>query len=1048
MTMAHRPTAAAPPSPPIRTTPGAYPSTPGDSDAPTIVSTQLSLSQAVYQRRSEFTRSYTTKVKVGTWNVGSLSGTEEDIGGWFVGGRGLSDTLNGLAIDLKNDSEGNFRRRSGTTGSVESVPAQEARRSKKKSSLPRHEDVLVSSADDIGLYVLGLQEIVDVRSATEAFRPYTDPHPSKKWRKAIEEALPEGYELVAEQQLIGLYLVIYASRTLAPQVSSVSTTSVGTGIMGVMGNKGAVTARIVLGETTRMVFVNCHLSAGVEKGSLERRNWDAAQVVNKTKFEPVQDRSGVMEEFGEGIGDEDFAFWFGDLNYRLDSMPGDDVRRLLMLHTRSEYGKGQASGEKIEEELAAQRSPVSIKNGRFIDPTTEGEKSPALAASTSSADSSPSLNVNASSSHLEPTTDPASLQTTLSSLLPHDQLHAQMRARKAFHDGWQEGPIDFLPTYKYDVGSVGMFDSSEKKRGPSWCDRILYRSRKNKQEYEAMVREEREAKRADEEVKARGIDKEAEAEAILFEYDPDTDADLEYQEEENSSVDPEVVETKAGFEDKMHLDYYTSHQRVISSDHKPLDAVFTLDYEAVDPQLKAKIHQEVARELDKAENEGRPVVTVVIDHHHDHDENMPEDVESATTEGVNFGHVKYNHPKTRSMTVANTGRVQATVGFVDRSIDEGHNAGVAPPWLSIKFDRLSDKQEPNKSTLQQYTLEPGEAANVELTVLVSDITVVRALNDGSEKIDDVLVLRIHDGRDYFLPLRGTWLQSSFGRSIDRLIRIPEGGIRKLQHQHPNGGNHSDEGVKWSAPREILRLTEAIEELVERAIAEWGMRGEEVKPPWDDHAWPFAGHTGEEGHKDVPGVTNHIRESLDNDLPIIQSLPLETNALQRLEAVAEVLLELLSSLQDGVITEALWTQIETAIAENVQSKNHAPGEDERMQILEILSTSSAHSVSFTLITFMLSRVSAEIQSIEATSDSPRVSSDAASRSSKESSRPSTSIQDQDKARRIDREGTYANIFARAMIRAPVMERERERKASEARQKHVVETFVRSKWDEDS
>ena len=981
--------------------------------------------------------------------MGSLSGTDKDVGGWFVGGLGLSDTLNRLAIDEKNDSEGHWRHRSGTAGSGESTTSLEMRRSKKNSALTRHEDVHDKSGENIGLYVLGLQEIVDIStvnisSVTKTFRLDNEPPPATKWKKALEKALPDGYELVTEKQMIGLYLVIYASPTLAPQISSVSITSVATGIGGLLGNKGAVTARIVLGDTTRMVFVNSHLAAGAEKGNLERRNWDAAQIVSNMKFDSSRDSSSDKEEFGG----EDFAFWFGDLNYRLEGIPGDDVRRLLMLHTRSEYGKGQASGEKIEEELAAQRSPVSIKNGRFVDPTSEGEKSPALAAATSSAGSSPSLNGNASSSQLEPASDPASLQTTLSSLLPHDQLHAQMRARKAFHDGWQEGPIDFLPTYKYDVGSVGMFDSSEKKRGPSWCDRILYRSRKNKQEYEAKVLEEQEAKRVDDEMKARGIDKEAEAEAILFEYDPDTDADHDYQEDEEiSSIDSEDVETKAGFEDKLHLNSYTSHQRVLSSDHKPLDAVFTIDYEAVDPQLKAKIHQEVARELDKAENEGRPVVTVVIDRHHNHDENMPEDVEFATSEGVNFGHVKYNHPKTRSITVANTGRVQATIGFADRSIDEGHAIGIAPPWLSIKFDRLSDSHESKISTLQQYTLEPGDAANIELTILISDTAAVRALNDGSEKIDDVLVLRIHDGRDYFLPLRGTWLQSAFGRSIDRLIRIPEGGIRKLRHQHPDGSSHSDEGVKWSAPREIFRLTEAIEELVERTIAEWGMRGEEAKPPWDDLVWPFARHIEDGGHKDIRAMTHHIREALDNDLPIGQALPLEISTLQRLEAVAEVLLELLSSLEDGVIPEALWTQIEKAAAESGNTKNPVSGEDERMQILEILSTSSAHSVSFTLITFMLSRVSGEIQSIEASPDLQEGSSDAVSRSSKESTRPNTSAQDKDKTRRIDREGAYANVFAQAMIRAPVIAKDKERKASEARRKHVIETFVRSKWDED-
>lgn len=1046
--MAHRSEGRDPHSELMPPTPGAYPSSPGDEDAPTIVSTQLSLSQAVYQRRREYTRSYTTKVKIGTWNVASLSGTDKDIEGWFVRGKGLSDSLNGLAIDCNRDAEKDGRDRSSTATSVESPASQERRRSKKKSTMPKNDIAYLPGGEEIGLYVLGLQEIIDISSVTEAIRPYTDTSPGKKWKQAVEKALPEGYQLVAEQQLIGLYLIIYASPTIAPQISSVSTTSVGTGVLGYMGNKGAVTARIVLGETTRLVFINSHLTAGVEKGNLERRNWDAAQIVSRTRFDPVYDGSGVMEEFGEGIGDEDFAFWFGDLNYRLESLPGDDVRRLLMLHTQNEYGKGQVSGELIEEELAAQRSPVSIKDGKFIDPTSEPNK-PSTPSTTSSSSAGPtSLHDRLlNEGHFEPATDPASLQTTLSSLLPHDQLHAQMRAGKAFHDGWREGPIDFLPTYKYDVGSVGMFDSSEKKRGPSWCDRILYRTRKDKQAYEAKVREEQEAKRRDAEMKARGIDKEAEAEAVLFDYDPETDADTDYQEEEATSVDSEIVETKAGFEDKIHLDYYTSHQRVLSSDHKPLDAVFTLTYDAVDPEKKAKIHQEVARELDKAENEGRPVVTVVIDHHHDHDDNLPQEVECATFEGVNFGHVKYNHPKTRNLTVANTGRVPATVGFVDRAADQGRPTGVSPPWLSIKFDRSSDNSKSDTEALRWYTLQPGDATNVELTVHIKDINAVRAFNEGLEKLEDVLVLRIINGRDYFLPLRGIWLQSSFGRSVDRLLRIPEGGIRKLQHQRPRASSHGhdDDSVKWSAPREIFRLTEAIEELVERSIAEWGMRGEGDKPPWDDLGWPFTAYVGDPSQRD--SLKGHIREALDCDRALKEMLPPETSSLQRLEAVTETLLEFLSSLEDSIITKDLWTEIEKGVIEREKSKTPLFGEDERMQILETLSTSSAHSVSFTLITFMISRVAGEIQPV-GSPDAPRVSSDQHSRSSKESARPTESMKNPDKARRIEIDGAFAAVFAPVLIRAPATVKDKERKASEARRRYVVETFLRSRWDEGS
>ena len=40
---------------------------------------------------------------------------------------------------------------------------------------------------------------------------------------------------------------------------------------------------------------------------------------------------------------------------------------------------------------------------------------------------------------------------------------------------FHEGPIQFPPTYKYDVGS-DIYDTSEKARIPSYTDRILYRN--------------------------------------------------------------------------------------------------------------------------------------------------------------------------------------------------------------------------------------------------------------------------------------------------------------------------------------------------------------------------------------------------------------------------------------------------------------------------------------------------------------------------------------------------------------------------------------------
>lgn len=63
----------------------------------------------------------------------------------------------------------------------------------------------------------------------------------------------------------------------------------------------------------------------------------------------------------------------------------------------------------------------------------------------------------------------------LAKLLTRDQL-LMTRRRQPWHKmrALREGSITFAPTYKYDVGT-DTYDSSEKRRVPAWCDRILYR---------------------------------------------------------------------------------------------------------------------------------------------------------------------------------------------------------------------------------------------------------------------------------------------------------------------------------------------------------------------------------------------------------------------------------------------------------------------------------------------------------------------------------------------------------------------------------------------
>ncbi|UPL02250.1 hypothetical protein LCI18_013184 [Fusarium solani-melongenae] len=948
--------------------------------------TPHSLAKAVHARRSEYVRPHRLKVKIGTWNVAACPGTDKDLATWFTYGEGLDQNFAGLNL-VQND-------------------AVKTDNTQPDNSEPLH----LTAGKDIGLYVLGLQEIVDLNTTKEYMNRavYTDTSVMDKWKAALEAALPPGYELVTAEQMTGLLLLVYASPEIAPTISNVSTKQVGTGLLGYFGNKGAVTTRLLLGETTRMVFINSHLASGAGSSYLDRRCWDVGQVLSRTQFDPIV-HAGVEEEEGEKIGDEDLAFWFGDLNFRLDGLPGDDIRRLLMLHARGEYGAAEDSKPVLPEE------GVIVMRGSDSDDDTTTTSS--LHSRNESFDTASDL-PDPDDFPEDPSQDPTSLQSTIDSLLPHDQLRRMIKQRKVFHDGWREGAITFLPTYKYDVGTVGLFDSSEKQRAPSWCDRILFRTRKDKLDFETKVREEEEAKKKDEEMRSRGLE---EDEDVLFSYDPDADGEdisaatdaIEYDEyDENEEPEAEDLVTKEGFHDRIDLEIYASHQRITSSDHKPITSIFTLDYDAVVPDLKAKIHAEVARELDRAENEGRPGITVVVEGNEGTDGNI-----------VDFGDLGPLERKTHSLTVANTGGVAATFSFVAKPTTEDGEAAV-PEWLKATFVRADEESpEPLGATV---TLDPGETASVLLEVQISAISHIRALNEARAKIEDVLVLRIEDGRDHFIPVRGNWQPSCLGRSIAELIRIPDGGIRKfVKEKGIKGAISYDSDVHCSAPKELFKLTEAVQTLVERSLAEAMMLEEAVLPR--DPGWPLESTTWRVGETELLEAQIALVSALDTDTMLLDTLPLEWPASFKLEVVCSVLLLFLESLTDGLVPTHLWAKLSTALP-NISSLPPNVWPDTKTQILDILSSAPNHNIAFVFLTATLSRAATEL--------TPATTDPKATGLTRRLSFRLTNTEDEDTKKRKMRERRYAEIVGSMVCRVDEKE-----KGAKDRARTVVEMFLR-------
>lgn len=107
--------------------------------------TQAYLTQQMLARRTEFIRQQRIRIKVGSWNVAAIQGIEKDLADWIV--------------DKDRDV------------CAVSVDAPQA------AVKPENKD----NEDEIGIYVVGLQEVVDV-TARDTYLKYLDPKIEMNWK--------------------------------------------------------------------------------------------------------------------------------------------------------------------------------------------------------------------------------------------------------------------------------------------------------------------------------------------------------------------------------------------------------------------------------------------------------------------------------------------------------------------------------------------------------------------------------------------------------------------------------------------------------------------------------------------------------------------------------------------------------------------------------------------------------------------------------------------------------------------------------------------------
>uniref|UniRef100_A0A8C6JHZ1 Phosphatidylinositol 4,5-bisphosphate 5-phosphatase A n=2 Tax=Melopsittacus undulatus TaxID=13146 RepID=A0A8C6JHZ1_MELUD len=232
--------------------------------------------------------------------------------------------------------------------------------------------------NDADMIAIGLQEVNSKINKRLKDALFTD-----QWSELFMDVLsPFHFVLVSTVRMQGVILLVFAKYYHLPFLQDIQTDCTRTGLGGYWGNKGGVSVRLsIFGHM--VCFLNCHLPAHLEKA--EQRKEDFATILHMQQFEG---------SVASGILDHDLVFWFGDLNFRIESL---DIR--------------------------------------FVKYAIDSN--------------------------------------ILSQLWEKDQLNIAKSSWPVL-SGFQEGPLNFPPTFKFDVGT-NKYDSSAKKRKPAWTDRILWK---------------------------------------------------------------------------------------------------------------------------------------------------------------------------------------------------------------------------------------------------------------------------------------------------------------------------------------------------------------------------------------------------------------------------------------------------------------------------------------------------------------------------------------------------------------------------------------------
>lgn len=267
----------------------------------------------------------------------------------------------------------------------------------------------------------------------------------RQWEDVLKETLGEEYVLVSSHSLTAIHNIVFVHESVIPLLSNIQSDAVATGLGNQLGNKGGVGIAFSIGRTS-FAFVNCHFDA--HQHNTEKRNGNFHRINQELKLYPSQ-KSAITSS----------------VSPTSSAVTGQSSLDGLGKTTTSRFSVSSASTS------AAMQASVGLAGKKL-----------AISECFDRVFWFGDLNYRINGTRRM--VDLLLLHNKHDVLRFNDQLQIEMAKGNVFSH-FQEGPLHFRPTYKFDKHS-NVYDSSSKQRIPSWTDRILFLSNEKAADIEIL----------------------------------------------------------------------------------------------------------------------------------------------------------------------------------------------------------------------------------------------------------------------------------------------------------------------------------------------------------------------------------------------------------------------------------------------------------------------------------------------------------------------------------------------------------------------------------